>query len=113
MVGLRRKEKDDKSKLVVFLVRMTGLEPVRPWATSTSSWPVYQFQHIRIFSLLIIGENISLVKREFRQSQLPFGLIGYGSDNFTEHGYVQKNMIKWTKYKFEFDGGSRNETINI
>ena len=30
------------------LVRMAGLEPARPWDTSTSSWPVYQFQHIRM-----------------------------------------------------------------
>ena len=30
------------------LVRLTGLEPVRPEDTSTSSLPVYQFQHSRI-----------------------------------------------------------------
>ena len=50
---------------VLFVVRMTGLEPVRPWATSTSSWPVYQFQHIRrydLYSLFIIGEIAVIVK---------------------------------------------------
>lgn len=55
---------------VLFVVRMTGLEPVRPWATSTSSWPVYQFQHIRSYvvqSLFIIGENDSVVKQEIRR----------------------------------------------
>ena len=31
---------------------MAGLEPARPVDTSTSSWPVYQFQHIRICPLL-------------------------------------------------------------
>ena len=29
------------------LVRLTGLEPTRRIDTSTSSWPVYQFQHSR------------------------------------------------------------------
>lgn len=34
------------------LVRLTGLEPVRPEDTSTSSLPVYQFQHSRILMVL-------------------------------------------------------------
>ena len=32
------------------LVRLTGLEPTRRIDTSTSSWPVYQFQHSRKFA---------------------------------------------------------------
>ena len=41
-------KREGTQRVPSLLVRMTGLEPVRPWATSTSSWPVYQFQHIRI-----------------------------------------------------------------
>ena len=32
------------------MVRLTGLEPTRRYDTSTSSWPVYQFQHSRKFA---------------------------------------------------------------
>ena len=32
------------------MVRLTGLEPTRRYDTSTSSWPVYQFQHSRKFN---------------------------------------------------------------
>ncbi len=53
MSALRRfykKRRSKRYKACSDVVRMTGLEPVRPWATSTSSWPVYQFQHIRILN---------------------------------------------------------------
>ena len=51
------------------LVRLTGLEPTRRIDTSTSSWPVYQFQHSRksMFPgkdcLIIIARTESIVNR--------------------------------------------------
>ena len=50
--ALRRRNPQKRTsakQMSFFVVRATGLEPVRPWDTSTSSLPVYQFQHARIF----------------------------------------------------------------
>ena len=54
------------------LVRLTGLEPTRRIDTSTSSWPVYQFQHSRKHEppkkdcLIIIANRIHNVNQNLR-----------------------------------------------
>ncbi len=50
------------------LVRMAGLEPARPVDTSTSSWPVYQFQHIRIY---ICSKNKKYYNWQMEICQVP------------------------------------------
>ena len=46
------------------MVRLTGLEPTRRYDTSTSSWPVYQFQHSRK-SLLPSKDCLIIIARSF------------------------------------------------
>ena len=52
-------------------MRLTGLEPTRRFDTSTSSWPVYQFQHsrrlltLRKDCLIIIARLIGIVNHQF------------------------------------------------
>ena len=47
-----KKRTSEQILLCSDVVRLTGLEPVRPEDTSTSSLPVYQFQHSRILMVL-------------------------------------------------------------
>ena len=54
------------------MVRLTGLEPTRRYDTSTSSWPVYQFQHSRVIvaspkkdCLIIIAGTTPVVNTQF------------------------------------------------
>ena len=56
------------------LVRLTGLEPTRRIDTSTSSWPVYQFQHSRkheppkkdcLIIIAIPRRNVNQKSRDF------------------------------------------------
>ncbi len=53
-------------------MRLTGLEPTRRIDTSTSSWPVYQFQHSRNYvppkkdCLIIIAIRIHNVNQNLR-----------------------------------------------
>ncbi len=48
--NLKNKKRDGTNPSLFSLVRPTGLEPVRPADTSTSSLPVCQFQHSRKFT---------------------------------------------------------------
>ena len=75
--ALRRRNPQKRTsakQMSFFVVRATGLEPVRPWDTSTSSLPVYQFQHARIFCTYFL--RLSIIRRNGRfvkpKTRFPF-----------------------------------------
>ncbi len=52
------------------MVRLTGFEPTRRLDTSTSSWPVYQFQHSR--ESMPKKDCLIIIARSFKNVNLKF-----------------------------------------